>query len=306
MITTTKYGLKKPEATDSADLRVFVGDNMDILDGHGHDWADITTGKPTEFTPVLMGGLQRGGARVGNGLQMSGEYLLVRVGTGLAINGTTTAVDINRTVVDTWYSASGHKHDWADITTGKPTTFPPPLMASDRIGGARVGNGLTMSGEYLTVRAGSGVVVNATTYAVDVNRTVTDTWYAPVDHDHVWADITDAPTTMTPPLMAIDRIGGAMVGNGLGMSGDYLFVRTGTGLIIDPSMLNLAINRTVTDTWYAPADHDHVWADVTDAPPVIISDTTGTTATVTKIWSGTQVEYNALTRDANTLYYIIG
>jgi hypothetical protein len=32
MILTTTYGLKKPEDTDSADLRVFVGDNMDIIE----------------------------------------------------------------------------------------------------------------------------------------------------------------------------------------------------------------------------------------------------------------------------------
>jgi hypothetical protein len=32
MILTTNYGLKKPEDTDSADLRIFIGDNMDIID----------------------------------------------------------------------------------------------------------------------------------------------------------------------------------------------------------------------------------------------------------------------------------
>jgi hypothetical protein len=232
MITTTKYGLKKPEATDSADLRIFVGDNMDILDGHGHDWADITT--------------------------------------------------------------------------GKPTTFPPPLMRADAIGGARVGNGLTMSGEYLLVRTGSGLEINPTTYSVDIDRDITNTWYAPTDHDHVWADITDAPTTMTPPLMTTDLVGGARVGNGLGMSGEYLFVRTGTGLVIDPTMLNVAIDRTVTDPWYAPADHDHLWEDITDKPLVIVSDSTGGTGTITKVWSGTQAQYDGITRNAETLYYIIG
>jgi hypothetical protein len=257
LITTTKLGLKKPESTDPADLRIFVGDNMEILDGHGHAWADITTGKPTEFPPVLMGGGQRGGARVGNGLQMSGEYLLVRTGTGLAINGTTTALEINRTIVDTWYSASGHKHAWADITTGMPTTFPPPLMA-------------------------------------------------------------------------IDRIGGAMVGNGLGMTGNYLIVRTGTGIVIDPAMLNVAVDRTVTDTWYAPFTHSHNFADIGELPTTLagygitdgasdqdlldhanyqngeISRIENTVLDGLKFWSGTQAEYEALTRDANTIYYIIG
>lgn len=32
MITTAKFGLKKPEDTDNSDLRVWIGDNMEILD----------------------------------------------------------------------------------------------------------------------------------------------------------------------------------------------------------------------------------------------------------------------------------
>lgn len=32
MITTTKYSLKKPQDGDSADLKVFVGENMDAIE----------------------------------------------------------------------------------------------------------------------------------------------------------------------------------------------------------------------------------------------------------------------------------
>ena len=32
MIDTTLYGFHKPEDTDSADLRIFVGQNMDLIE----------------------------------------------------------------------------------------------------------------------------------------------------------------------------------------------------------------------------------------------------------------------------------
>jgi hypothetical protein len=46
VITTTLYGLKKPEDSDVADLRIFVGDNMDILEAKLN--AIETTGGGTE------------------------------------------------------------------------------------------------------------------------------------------------------------------------------------------------------------------------------------------------------------------
>jgi hypothetical protein len=63
---------------------------------HTHLWADITD-KPTSFVPNLMTPATRGGAKAGNGLMMAGtnnEWLTLRLGTGLAINGTTSALQI--------------------------------------------------------------------------------------------------------------------------------------------------------------------------------------------------------------------
>jgi hypothetical protein len=190
LITTTLYGLKKAEDGDNADLRIFVSDNMDILEAKLNEIE--TSGIPVA-SPTNLGG--------------------IIVGTGLTID-----------------------------PTGLLTTTP-----------------------------------------------------------------------YTSPLMDIDTIGGAMVGNGLGMSGDYLFVRTGTGLIIDPAMLNVAVNRTVTDTWYAPSTHNHTEATLTfgglnaktyvdNADSYIIN----TKLDGLSLWSGTQAEYDGLTKDPNTVYYIVG
>lgn len=111
---------------------------------HTHLWADITD-KPTEFTPVA---------------HTHDEYL-------------------TEAEASTLYQGVGviptHTHVWADITD-KPLTFPPPLMGSG-IGGAKVGNGLKMVGEYLTIRDGLGIKTNASTYALDVDKTAIDTWY---------------------------------------------------------------------------------------------------------------------------------
>jgi hypothetical protein len=171
LITTTLYGLKKPEDGDSADLILFVSDNMDILEAKLNDIE--TEGIPVA-SPTNLGGIM--------------------VGTGLAIDPT-------------------------------------------------------------------GVL---------------------------------STTPYTLPLMSIDTIGGAMVGNGLGMVGDYLIVRTGTGLEIDPAMLNVSIDRDVVDTWYAPIGD------------YITNERTGTTSFVDSIWRGTQAEYDVVTKDPNTIYYIVG
>jgi BppU N-terminal domain len=112
---------------------------------HTHLWADITD-KPTEFPPAP---------------HTHDEYLTSTEADGL-------------------YQALGvvpaHTHLWADITD-KPTTFTPPTATGATLGGVIVGNGLHMVGGYITVRDGLGIKTNATTYAVDVDKPTTDTWY---------------------------------------------------------------------------------------------------------------------------------
>lgn len=75
---------------------------------HTHFWADITD-KPTYFTPPVMSGGNVGGARVGNGLKTVGEYLTIRDGLGIKTNTGTSALDVDKVALDSWYvrNASG-------------------------------------------------------------------------------------------------------------------------------------------------------------------------------------------------------
>jgi hypothetical protein len=53
-----------------------------------------------------------------------------------------------------------------------------PLASGTVVGGHRVGNGLAMAGEYLTVKSANGLKTDGTTsYAVEVDRVTTDGWY---------------------------------------------------------------------------------------------------------------------------------
>ena len=68
-------------------------------------------------------------------------------------------------------------------------------------------------------------------------------------------------------------IGGAMIGNGLGISGDYLYVKQGASLGI--------------------AGDNSLQVQTVDSIPL-------------KFWTGTQAAYDLLTPDAATLYFITG
>lgn len=101
-------------------------------------------------------------------------------------------------------------------------------------------------------------------------------------HSHSWGEVTDKPLTFTPPLMGVE-VGGARVGNGLQMAGEYLTVRQGTGIVTTTEDPSLRIDKSVTDTWYAKNEQGLA------------------------LWRGTQAEYDAIiTPDPNTLYFITG
>ncbi len=103
-------------------------------------------------------------------------------------------------------------------------------------------------------------------------------------HTHTVANITDFPTEMTPKLMQSGVRGGARVGNGLGMSGEYLTVKSGAGLVTSATTYQVEVDRATTDGWY-------------------VKNATGQGLT---IWKGTQAAYDGLTKDPNTLYFIVG
>ena len=88
-------------------------------------------------------------------------------------------------------------------------------------------------------------------------------------------------------IASASNIGMVQVGNGLGMSGNYLLVKTGTGLLID-DVWSVALDSTYLDTNYVQIE------------------ATGGTGTVSKLWTGTQAQYDVLVKDPNTVYYIVG
>lgn len=62
MITTPNFGLKKPEDGDVSDLRIWIGDNMDIIDlnlgtGGGGGTASVTTWARNLYGPFVYQGM---------------------------------------------------------------------------------------------------------------------------------------------------------------------------------------------------------------------------------------------------------
>ena len=75
-ILTPNHSLKKPENTDNADLKVFVGDNMDTIDTALATklTKDPATGQLNRADLPLATRVDTGGIKVGNGLMMTGGY----------------------------------------------------------------------------------------------------------------------------------------------------------------------------------------------------------------------------------------
>jgi hypothetical protein len=145
MITTTKYSLKMPEAGDSADLRIYVGDNMQILDTHKHVWTDITnppatyppsththayntlTGIPTTFTPATHTHAYSTLTGIPTTFPPSTHTHAYSTLTGIPTEFTPASHDhlwADITDPPATYPPSSHTHTWTQITS-KPTTFTP-------------------------------------------------------------------------------------------------------------------------------------------------------------------------------------
>lgn len=240
---------------------------------HTHLWADITD-KPTTFTPSAhvhtmtdVTGLNT----ALTGKSDTGHTHAYADITGKPSTFTPSAhthlwVDI--TDKPTTFTPSAHTHPWTEVT-GKPTTFAPSAH--------------THLWADLTDKPATFTPIAHTHPWTEV--TSKPTTFTPSAHTHLWADIIDKPTTFTPTLMSGAAVGGAQVGNGLGMSGNYLYVKTlsADGTKIDGVNNTIAIDRTTVDTWYARTTQNLA------------------------IWKGTQAAYDAIgTKDANTLYFISG
>jgi hypothetical protein len=163
----------------------------------------------------------------------------------------------------------------------------PDTYLTDAEGDARyapAGNYLTaVPDEYLTATEGDAAyaakahthtAANITDFASAVAANIPTTYATDAE---VAAAYQPKGTYLTAvPLMGGNQIGGAMVGNGLAMSTNYLYVKAGAGLGI--------------------AADNSLQVQTTNTSPVAV-----------KFWTGTQATYDALTgKDANTLYFITG
>lgn len=111
------------------------------------------------------------------------------------------------------------------------------------------------------------------------------TKYSLSDHTHAYASLTEIPTTFTPPLATTSQTGGVKVGNGLRMGGtnnEWMTIRDGVGIKTNSVSLAVDVDKPTLDGWYAKSTQG------------------------LSIWKGTQTEYDALTPDSNTLYFITG
>ena len=249
---------------------------------HTHDWTDITG------TPTTLDGYGITDAASDADLMDHANYQ----------NGEIARLDGR---ID-GKADTGHTHTVANITdfaAGVAANIPAEYLTGSEGDAAYAPKTHTHTAANITDFA-AGVVANIP--AEYVTETEGAAAYAPKTHTHTAANITDFAagvagaipaeyltategnaayqpkgTYLTAvPLMSGAAIGGAMVGNGLAMSGNYLYAKAGAGLGI-------------------AADNS------------LQVQTTRTTPTPVKFWTGTAAEYTAVTtKDANTLYFVTG
>jgi len=179
----------------------------------------------------------------------------------LLSNSSSSALSANQgRILDETKADSIHRHDWAEID-GKPLTFAPESHVHE-----------------ITEITGLQTALDGKADDADLLGK------ADVNHVHSYTSLTDIPTTFKPNLASSTVVGGHKVGNGLGMSGEYLLVKSGNGLRTDgASTYQVEIDRNVVDTWYAKNEQLN-----------------GLT-----IWSGTLDEYKDIpTKDNSTIYLI--
>ena len=249
MIDTLTYGFHKPQDSDLADLEVFVGQNMDLIEtalinlssdlgvlntsfaNHSHSWNQIT-GKPSTFAPSTH--------------NHTWTEITGKPTTFAPTTHTHAWVDI--TNKPTTFAPSTHNHDWGEITN-KPVTFPSvahfhtisdvtglqnaldskistlPHASVSTLGAVKIGNGLQINeGGYIFQKIGKGLKFDPA-FAVEI----------------------DVDSLSLPTASALSK-GLIQVGSGLAMSGEYLYVKTGDGLEVDFNTNELRLTQLVRDS----------------------------------------------------------
>jgi len=230
MIDTDVYGLHKPEDTDPADFRLFVGDNMDLIEsalialdnkigtgtGGSVDWTEITN-IPTSFPPS------------------SHEHSIAE------IEGLQTALDSKiSTLPIATTSELGAIKVGAGLTIDGNGTLSAKVASASQAGIVQVGYGLGMSGDYLFVKTGTGLEVNTGTNEIKLTDAILD----------------QIANASSPPVASTTTTGIVRVGDGLQINNEYLSVKTTGNLTIDengfvntinsPAFTNLNVTGSLT------------------------------------------------------------
>ncbi|MDQ0976620.1 hypothetical protein QFZ31_006672 [Neobacillus niacini] len=150
---TTNHSLKKPVDADNADLKVYVGENMDLIDSAlATKVTKDGTGKVASADLPTAGSLVKGAVQVGNGLGMSGNYILVKVDKGLEIDPTTYGVKVKVGTGLGFDATTG-----ALITTGEGGgTYTLQPATDSTLGGIKVGTGLSITTDGVLSADGGG------------------------------------------------------------------------------------------------------------------------------------------------------
>lgn len=255
-VLTEKIDAQGVEIAALTEEMVTKADTADTLAGYG-----ITDAYTKAEVNALSSGA--GGATTLAGYGITDAYTDAETNDLLALKADdadlATKADINHTHTFTditakpaTYPPDIHTHDYAAIT-GKPTTFPPATHSHDFT--AITGRPATYPPDVHT-HDYAAITGKPTTFTPTahthpwVDVTSKPATYPPDAHSHAWTEITAKPTTFTPNLMSGTTVGGAIVGNGLGMSGSYLYLKALRGLKIDTADNAVVIDRAVSDTWY--------------------------------------------------------
>ena len=230
-------------------------------------WADVT-GKPTTFAPSAHthASVDITDFAAAVAAAIPADYLTQAEGDaayqpkGAYLTGVTWT-DV--TGKPTTFPPTAHTHDFTNDITGKPATYPPSAHTHAIADVTNLQGALDLKAP-LASPALTGTPTAPTAAAATSTTQIATT-----------AFVQGQGFLKTVPVMTGAQIGGAMVGNGLGQTNNYLFVKTGAGLGI--------------------AADNSVQVQTTNATPKPV-----------KFWTGLQADYNALTPDANTLYFITG
>lgn len=342
MIPTTLYGFLKPEATDSADLRIFVGSNMDLIEEKisdiesimlvDVDWADIT-GKPTTFFPT---------AHTHAWTEITGKPTLDNYqGWNVKVGETTDLITSWQTVT---FASTGQTTLGYNATTNILTISTPIATDIYLTGITGSGNGtvtFTRNGTTQLTWDSShthnwdNITLKPTTFTPSAHThlwtDITDrpSAFNPVAHTHLWGeisdkpttfpatihthswnDVTDKPTTFIPPLASNTTLGGVKIGNGLIMVDENLHLNLGIGLSFSGTSVQLDKGDYVPTTGNTTITGNiSVTGELTqnNGRKVIQQSATAGTGAITNIWTGTQVQFDGIgAKDSSTIYYIVG